>query len=56
MLYRPTLTVLMLMITVILALPARAQQKPLTQDQVQGLVRSGLGDETGGPGHRAAGY
>jgi hypothetical protein len=29
------------------ALPAWAQQKPLTQDQVQSLVRSGLGDETG---------
>ncbi len=38
---------LMLTITVILALPARAQQQPLTQDQVQGLVRSGLGDDSG---------
>ncbi len=37
----------MLMIALILALPARAQQKPLTQDQVQGLVRDGLGDESG---------
>ncbi len=45
--YRPTLTILMLMIAVILALPAGAQQKPFTQDQVQGMVRSGLGDESG---------
>jgi tetratricopeptide (TPR) repeat protein len=35
------------MIAVILALPAGAQQKPFTQDQVQGMVRSGLGDESG---------
>jgi len=27
--------------------PAWAQQKPLTRDQVQGLVRDGLGDESG---------
>jgi hypothetical protein len=25
----------------------RAQQKPFTQDQVHGIVRSGLGEETG---------
>jgi tetratricopeptide (TPR) repeat protein len=31
----------------ILTLPMRAQQKPFTQDQVQGLVRDGLGDESG---------
>ncbi len=37
----------MLVIAVILTLPMRAQQKPLTQDQVQSLVRSGLGDESG---------
>jgi len=27
--------------------PMRAQQKPFTQEQVQGMVQSGLGDETG---------
>jgi hypothetical protein len=50
----------MLMIAMILALPAGAQResvapappgagsaKPFTQDQVQGMVRDGLGDETG---------
>jgi hypothetical protein len=47
----------MLIIAVILTLPAQAQQepvaptfrsaKPFTQDQVQGLVRAGLGDESG---------
>jgi hypothetical protein len=29
------------------ALSAWTQQKPLTRDQVQGLVRDGLGDEWG---------
>jgi hypothetical protein len=47
----------MLVIAMILALPAGARQKPValtfrsarpfTQDHVQGMVRSGLGDETG---------
>jgi hypothetical protein len=37
----------MLVIATILALPAGAQQKPFTQEQVQGMVRDGLGDETG---------
>jgi tetratricopeptide (TPR) repeat protein len=31
----------------VFALPAGAQQKPLTQEQVQGLVRTGLGDDSG---------
>ena len=46
---RPRLvaSVLMLMITLIPGLPVQAQQKPFTQDQVQGMVRDGLGDETG---------
>jgi tetratricopeptide (TPR) repeat protein len=43
-----TLTVVMLGMGLAFALSARAQQKPLTQDQVQGLVRSGLGDDAGG--------
>lgn len=45
--HRPVTTALMLMIALILALPARAQQKAFTQEQVQGMVRSGLGDESG---------
>ncbi len=45
--FRKTLTFLTLAITLVFALPAWAQQKPLTQDQVQALVRDGLGDETG---------
>jgi tetratricopeptide (TPR) repeat protein len=35
------------MIPLILPLPARAQQKPFTQDQVQGMVRAGLADDSG---------
>ncbi len=31
----------------VFSLSALAQQKPLTQDQVQGLVRNGLGDDSG---------
>jgi tetratricopeptide (TPR) repeat protein len=45
--HHPAMTILLLTVALILVLPARAQQKPLTQDQVQGLVRDGLGDETG---------
>jgi hypothetical protein len=37
----------MLAMGLVFALPAWAQQKPLTQDQVQGLVRDGLADESG---------
>ena len=44
---RPLLPLVALVIAIIVALPMRAQQKPLTQDQVQGMVRDGLGDETG---------
>jgi tetratricopeptide (TPR) repeat protein len=45
--FRKTLTLLMLMMGLVFALPTWAQQKPLTQDQVQSLLRSGLGDESG---------
>jgi len=45
--YRPATTFLILIITTVLALPAWAQPKPFTRDQVQGMVRSGLGDESG---------
>ncbi len=44
---RPVVTILMLIAAVILTLPMRAQQKPFTRDQVHGLVRDGLGDESG---------
>jgi hypothetical protein len=37
----------MLAMGLVFALSAWAQQKPFTQDQVQGLVRDGLGDESG---------
>jgi tetratricopeptide (TPR) repeat protein len=42
-----TLTFLILAMVWVFAPSAWSQQKPLTQDQVQGLVRSGLGDESG---------
>ena len=44
----PSLVVLLLIALALTLAPANwAQQKPLTQDQVQGLVRDGLGDESG---------
>ena len=45
--FQKTLTLLMLAMGLVFALPAWAQQKPFTRDQVQGLVRAGLGDESG---------
>jgi hypothetical protein len=44
--FRKTLTFLIMATGLVFALSAWAQQKPLTQDQVQSLVRSGLGDES----------
>jgi len=44
---RKTLTIFLLAMGLVFALSAWAQQNPLTQDQVQGLVRSGLGDDSG---------
>jgi hypothetical protein len=44
---RPVVTILMLIIGMILTLPARAQQKPFTQEQVVSMVRDGFGDESG---------
>src|SRR5271157_4794777 len=44
---RKTLTLLVLVTGLVFVLSAWAQQKPFTRDQVQGLVRDGLGDETG---------
>src|SRR5208282_5618757 len=40
-------TTLILMLALIPTLPARAQQKPFTQDRVQAMVRDGFGDESG---------
>jgi len=40
-------TIFLLIISVMIATPARAQQKPFTQEQVQGMVRDGFGDESG---------
>ncbi len=45
--HRPLKSILMLILVLVLAAPAGAQQKPFTQEQVQGLVRDGLGDEAG---------
>src|SRR5271157_3952895 len=45
--FRKTLTLIMLAMGLVFALSAWAQQKPFTRDQVQGLVRDGLGDESG---------
>jgi len=47
MIFRKTLTLLILGMGLVFALPIWAQQKPLTQEQVQSLARSGLGDESG---------
>lgn len=38
----------MLILVLVLAAPAAAQQKHFTQAQVQGMVRDGIGDDTGG--------
>jgi Flp pilus assembly protein TadD len=45
--FRKTLTLLMLVMGLVFALSAWAEQKPFTRDHVQGLVRDGLGDESG---------
>jgi hypothetical protein len=45
--FRKPLTLLMLAMGLVFALSAWAQQKPFTRDQVQGLVRDGLGDDSG---------
>src|SRR5579863_6381756 len=45
--HRPLSFCLMVMLILVLAAPAGAQQKPFTMEQVQGLVRDGIGDETG---------
>jgi hypothetical protein len=44
---RKTLTLFVLATGLVCTLTAWAQQKPFTRNQVQGLVRDGLGDESG---------
>ena len=44
---RPFVTILILVMPMIHALPVRAQQKPFTQEQVVTMVRAGLGDDSG---------
>ena len=45
--FRKTLSFLILANALVFALPARAQQKPFTQEQVSNMVRAGLGDDSG---------
>ncbi len=45
--FSKSLTFLILATGLTFALPAGAEQKPFTRDQVQGMVRDGLGDESG---------
>jgi hypothetical protein len=45
--FRETLTFLLLVMGLMFDLSAWAQQKPMTQEQVQALVRDGFGDESG---------
>jgi tetratricopeptide (TPR) repeat protein len=45
--FRKTLTFLTLAMVLVCVLPAFTQQTPLTQDQVQSLVRDGFGDDSG---------
>lgn len=50
-----TVVISLILITImILKLPARAQQKTFTQDQVQGMLRFGLGDGQAHDGHQEA--
>src|SRR5208282_4745174 len=45
--FQKTLTLIMLAMGLVFALSAWAQQRPFTREQVEGLVRDGLGDEAG---------
>ncbi len=45
--FRKTLTLLILATGLAFALPAWAQQKPFTQEQLVSMVRAGLGDDSG---------
>ena len=45
--FRKTLSFFFLATVLVFALPAGAQQKPFTQEQVSNMVRDGFGDESG---------
>jgi hypothetical protein len=45
--FRKTLTLLLLVMGLMFALSAWAQQKPFTQEQVSNMVRDGFGDDSG---------
>ena len=45
--FRKTLTFITVTMALVFALPAWAQQKPFTQEQVVSMVRDGFGDESG---------
>ena len=45
--FRKTLTFFILMMGLVFTVPAWAQQKPFTQEQVSNMVRAGLGDDSG---------
>ena len=45
--HRSAVTIVIIITTIVLTLGAKAQVKPFTPDQVQGMVRDGLGDATG---------
>jgi hypothetical protein len=45
--FHKTLTFLILILRLVLALPAWAQQKPFIREQVTNMVRNGFGDESG---------
>jgi hypothetical protein len=45
--FHKTLTFLILILRLVVALPAWAQQKPFTREQVSNMVRNGFGDESG---------
>ena len=44
---RPCLTILIIVVSFVLTLPVKAQQKPFTQEQVSKMVQAGLGDDSG---------
>jgi tetratricopeptide (TPR) repeat protein len=45
--HRPLGLILLAILALVLAVPAGAQQKPFTKEQIQGLVRDGIGDAMG---------
>ena len=45
--FRKTLTFYILTMGLVFTLPAWAQMKPFTQEQISNMVRAGLGDDSG---------